>query len=181
MTISKHIAVFAFPYGTHAAPILHLVRMLANSNPSVRFSFFTTAKSKISLFSGQDPGNIRAYEISDGLPAGFVSTGEVEKLVEYFLKAAPESFKNGVEAAEADAGEKVSGLLTDAFLWFSGEMAAAMGVPWVAFWTAGSVSISVHLYNDLIRSMYKKNGMHIYIYFDILFFNFFFQRSYFRP
>ncbi|KAM7509590.1 hypothetical protein LguiA_020043 [Lonicera macranthoides] len=49
--------------------------------------------------TGQDSGNIRAYEISDSLPEGFSSTGEVDKLAEYFLNAAPESFKNGVEAA----------------------------------------------------------------------------------
>ncbi|KAM7519322.1 hypothetical protein LguiB_018284 [Lonicera macranthoides] len=75
----------------------------------------------------QDFGNIRAYKISDYLLEGFISTGELDKLAEYFLKAAQESYKNGVEAAETKAATR--------------EMAATMGVPWVAFWMAGPVSI----------------------------------------
>lgn len=161
---STHIAVFAFPFGTHAAPLLHLVRRLATSAPSVSFSFFSTSKSNASIFSsGQYSGNIRAYDVADGSPEGHVFSGGKEEPVEFFLKVAPESFKKAVKVAEADAGE-VGGLLTDAFLWFSGKMAAAMGVPWVAFWTAGPSSLSVHMHTDLIRNICMKNGKQVKVH-----------------
>ncbi|KAM7472809.1 hypothetical protein LguiA_010992 [Lonicera macranthoides] len=157
---STHIAVFAFPFGTHAAPLLHLVRRLATSAPSVRFSFFSTSKSNASIFSsGQYSSNVRAYDVADGSPEGHIYSGGKEEPVEFFLKAAPESFKKAVKVAEADAGEKVGGLLTDAFLWFSGEMAAAMGVPWVAFWAGGPSSLSVHVHTEFIRNICMKNDM----------------------
>ncbi|KAF8044400.1 hypothetical protein BT93_A2404 [Corymbia citriodora subsp. variegata] len=56
-----------------------------------------------------------------------------------------------MEEAVAKSGRRVSCLVTDAFFWFGSDMAAEMELPWVAFWTAGPASLSVHLYTDHIR------------------------------
>ncbi|GKA47626.1 kaempferol 3-O-beta-D-galactosyltransferase-like protein [Tanacetum coccineum] len=56
-----------------------------------------------------------------------------------------------LRVAEEDIGLKVSCLVVDAFLWFSGDMADEMNIPWVALWPAGAASLSAHFYTDLIR------------------------------
>ncbi|KAK2984320.1 hypothetical protein RJ640_000474 [Escallonia rubra] len=133
-TISSHIAVMTFPFSSHPSALLNLVRRLAASAPTVRFSFLSTAKSNQAIFSGQQYENIKPYDVSDGLPEGYVFAGNVHEPVEAFMKAIPGNFKAGMQEAEAEAGVKVGCLLTDAFLAFGGEMAEAMGVPWIAFW-----------------------------------------------
>ncbi|KAI3841023.1 hypothetical protein MKX03_018254 [Papaver bracteatum] len=44
------VLVMAFPYGTHAIPLLNLVRRLAIQAPTLTFSFFSTSKSNQSVF-----------------------------------------------------------------------------------------------------------------------------------
>ncbi|KAK3040323.1 hypothetical protein RJ639_029377 [Escallonia herrerae] len=151
-TISSHIAVMTFPFSSHPSALLNLVRRLAASAPTVRFSFLSTAKSNQDIFSGQQYDNIRPYDVSDGLPEGFIFAGNVHEPVEAFMNVIPGNFKAGMQEAEAEAGVKVGCLLTDAFLAFGGEMAEAMGVPWIAFWIGGPCSLSVHLHTDPIRS-----------------------------
>ncbi|KAJ4834763.1 hypothetical protein Tsubulata_020002 [Turnera subulata] len=152
-----HVAVMAFPFGTHAAPMLAVTRRLATYCPTTIFSFFNTSESNISVFSTADEHklvapNVKAYELADGVPEGYAFTGKPQERIELFMKAAPRSFREAMEAAVSDAGGKaVSCLVTDAFFWFAAEMAEEMGVAWLPFWTAGVCSLSAHFYTDYIR------------------------------
>ncbi|XP_059637158.1 anthocyanidin 3-O-galactosyltransferase F3GT1-like [Cornus florida] len=149
---NQHVAVLAFPFATHAGLLLGLVRRLADAGPNVTFSFFSTTKSNQPLFSMPTvPDNIIPYDVSDGVPEGYVFSGKPQEDIELFLKVAPQNFRRGVEAAEADTGRRISCLLADGFLWFAAEMAEDMGVSWVPLWTSGACSLSVHVYTDLIR------------------------------
>uniref|UniRef100_A0A5B7BAS6 Glycosyltransferase n=1 Tax=Davidia involucrata TaxID=16924 RepID=A0A5B7BAS6_DAVIN len=156
MTTTRHIGVLAFPFGTHAAPLLTLVRRLAAAAPDLRFSFFSTEKSNASIFWRRNGDrffdNIKPYNVWDGLPEGYVFSGNVIELVEFWLKATPDNVKKGIAEAVAHTGVRISCLLTDAFLWFAGGLADEMGIPWVQFWTSGAFSLSVHMYTDVIRS-----------------------------
>ncbi|KAA8522774.1 hypothetical protein F0562_009197 [Nyssa sinensis] len=153
---TRHIAVLAFPFGTHAAPLFTLVRRLAAAAPDLRFSFFGTAKSNATIFSKPEGGrsfdDIKSYNVWDGLPEGYVFSGNMLELAEFFLKATPDNFNKGIAEAVADTGARISCLLTDAFLWFAGDLAKEMDIPWIPFWTAGVCSLSVHMYTDVIRS-----------------------------
>ncbi|XP_010549820.1 PREDICTED: UDP-glycosyltransferase 78D2-like [Tarenaya hassleriana] len=147
-----HVAVLAFPFGTHAPPLLSVTRCLAAAAPAARFSFFGTAQSNSASVGGDGlPANLRTYDVSDGVPEGYVFTGKPQEAIELFLTAAPESFRRGMGTAEAEVGRRVTCLVTDAFYWFAAEMAAEMEAVWVAFWTAGPCSLSAHLCTDLIR------------------------------
>nr|AHX74047.1 flavonoid 3-O-glucocyltransferase 2 [Ipomoea batatas] len=119
-----HIAVLAFPFTTHAAPLLSLVEQLSAALPSARFSFFNNHDSNSTLFGGRNPaaGKVKAYDVWDGTVAG-------EALVthEEFIMAMPGNYQTAI----AERG----------------------GVPWISFWTAGACSISAHLYTDFVRSL----------------------------
>lgn len=149
----SHVALLAFPFGTHAAPLFSLARALsAASPPGVAYSFFTSAKSAASL--SPSPHNLRIFEVSDGHKEGHVATSEEdpEEEVGIFMRETPGNFKEAMEAAvEERGGVRITCVISDAFLWFAGEMADEMGVPWVALWTGGPCSLSAHMYTDLLR------------------------------
>ncbi|XP_030469083.1 anthocyanidin 3-O-glucosyltransferase UFGT-like [Syzygium oleosum] len=149
---SPHVAVLAFPFSTHAAPLLAVIRRLATATPDTLYSFFSTADSIASIFSASnDLPNVRAYDVGDGVPEGYVRVGKPQEDIELFLRAAPANFRKGMEEAVAKTGRRVSCLVTDAFFWFCADMAAEMELPWVAFWTAGPASLSAHLYTEHLR------------------------------
>ncbi|KAH7859880.1 hypothetical protein Vadar_006646 [Vaccinium darrowii] len=153
-----HVAVLAFPFGTHATPLLTLVRRLSATAPNLKFSFLNTPASNRKIFSKIKPDdyqNINPYDVDDGVPEGHVFSGHPLEAVELFLGLMPENFKNGLEEAVEKTGVQITCLLTDAFYWFAADMAAEMGVPWVAFWTASPCAISVHMYTDVILSTLK--------------------------
>ncbi|XP_058113795.1 anthocyanidin 3-O-glucosyltransferase 7-like [Magnolia sinica] len=149
-----HVAIFAFPFGTHAAPLLSLSRRLAANAANASFSFFSTPKSNGSLssiFAASAPlPNLKIYDVSDGVPEGYVPLGKPQEDIELFLKATPGNFKEALETVVKEMGE-VTCVLTDSFLWFSGDMAEESGVPWVTFWTSGACSIAAHFYTELFR------------------------------
>ncbi|KAL3535342.1 hypothetical protein ACH5RR_003803 [Cinchona calisaya] len=155
----RHVAVLAFPFASHAGLLLGLIKRLAKAAPNVSFSFFSTAKSNSSLFSstkrdddnGENSNNIKAYDVPDGVPDGYVFGGRPTEDIDLFLKVAPENFKTALEAAERDVGKRVGCIVADAFLWFSGEIAEENGVCWVPVWTSAAGSLSVHFYTELIR------------------------------
>ncbi|KAJ7955755.1 UDP-glycosyltransferase [Quillaja saponaria] len=151
-----HVAVLAFPFGTHAAPLLSLVHRIAAAAPHVTFSFFSTPQSNDSLFSRQTENNkgfnnIIPYDVADGLPKGYVPSGNPVEPVALFLKSMTENFKKAIDIAMAESGKKITCFLTDAFYWFAGEMAAVMNVKWVPLWTAAPYSLLVHVDTDIIR------------------------------
>lgn len=149
---SPHVAVLAFPFSTHAAPLLAVIRRLATATPDTLYSFYSTAKSIASIFSASNNlPNVIGYDVGDGVPEGYVWVGKPQEDIELFLRAAPANFRKGMEEAVAKTGRRVTCLVTDAFFWFAADMAAKMELPWVAFWTAGPASLSVHLYTEHIR------------------------------
>ncbi|KAL6340501.1 hypothetical protein AAG906_006166 [Vitis piasezkii] len=155
--MGKHIGVLAFPFASHPLTLLGLVRRLASAAPDAKFSFFSTANSNSFLFSARSPGgvlgNLKPYDVPDGVPVGHVLSGNPAEGDGLFLKEAPANFKRAMEVAVAETGRKISCLVTDALLWFAADMAEEMGVPWVPFWTAGLSALSAHLHTDVIRQM----------------------------
>nr|DAD42527.1 TPA_asm: hypothetical protein HUJ06_000757 [Nelumbo nucifera] len=148
----------AFPFGTHASPLLNITRRLAAVAPEATFSFFSTAESNRSVFPSSGDAlallllhNVKAYDISDGIPDGYHFTGRPQESIELFLEATPGNFKEGFERAVAETGKNITCMLSDAFLWFAADMADELGVPWVPFWASTLSSLSTHFYTDLIR------------------------------
>ncbi|KAK1435557.1 hypothetical protein QVD17_01323 [Tagetes erecta] len=150
-TMEKHVAVYTFPYSSHPHLLLTLTRRLASAAPTVVFSFFNIEKSNRVLFSNLSCSNILRYDVSDGIPEGYVFQGKPQEDVNLFLAVAEEELRRGVRVAERDTGLRISCLVVDAFFWFCGEMAEEMNIPWVAFWTAGTCSLAAHVYTDQIR------------------------------
>ncbi|GMH18464.1 hypothetical protein Nepgr_020305 [Nepenthes gracilis] len=153
---ASHVAFFAFPFSTHAAPLLHITRHLAASAPTTLFSFFNTTKSSSSIFSVSREGetndtNIRRCDVWDGVPEGYVFKGKPQEDIELFMTSAPEAFRKAVAVTEAETGRRVSCMVSDGFLWFVGQMAEEAAVPWVVFWTSGEHSLYIHINTDLIR------------------------------
>ncbi|KAK3013267.1 hypothetical protein RJ639_009588 [Escallonia herrerae] len=155
----QHVAVLAFPFATHAGLLLGLARRLAAAAPTVTFSFFSTARSNLSLFSVPSPENIKPCCVSDGITEGHVFSGKPQEDIDLFLKVAPEELGRCLRVAERDTGRKITCVVADAFLWFSGELAELMHVPWVPLWTSAASSLSIHFYTDLIRKTVGLEGL----------------------
>nr|UTB66778.1 UFGT [Dimocarpus longan] len=157
-----HVAVLAFPFSTHAAPLLSIISRLAFSAPNTHFSFFSTAESNNSLLSTHKHyflPNVKAYNVSNGVPDNYVLLGKPQEDIELFMKAAPENLRKAVAKAAVETRRKVSCLVTDSFLWFAAEMAEEMQVPFVPCWLSGSSSLSTHFYTDVIREKMGLEGI----------------------
>ncbi|GAB2238759.1 hypothetical protein Droror1_Dr00024672 [Drosera rotundifolia] len=151
----RHMAAFSFPWASHAAPLLLLVRHLAAASPDVLFTFFGTKDTNNNIFKeGASPlPNILPHVVDDGVPEGHVFSSHHWEPTRLFLKAAMEgSFKKGMEEAEAAAGVEISCVIADAFIWFYGDIAAENGATWVAFWTAAAATLSTHFHTDVLRA-----------------------------
>ncbi|KAM7278262.1 hypothetical protein ACFE04_005396 [Oxalis oulophora] len=159
---NRHVAVLAFPFSTHAAPLLTITHRLAVASPTTHFSFFNTSKSNTTILSStlyDKLPNLNVHDVWDGVPEGYVFVGKHQEDIELFMNAAVGSFREGIQAAEAETGRKVSCLVTDGFFWFGAEMAEEMqGVDWLPFWTGGPNSLSIHVYTDLIRTIVGVGG-----------------------
>lgn len=164
---SKHIAVLAFPFGTHASPLLSITRQLSDAFPGAMFSFISTKQSNDSTF----PKDVKLIEevkpfscVRDGLPEGYVFKGNPHEPVEYFLKAVPENFKEAINSVVAETGKKIDCLITDAFYWFGADIADELNVPWVALWTSSPRAIFVHVETDVIRQHIQIDGKDLYTF-----------------
>ncbi|KAI3423792.1 Glycosyltransferase, partial [Psidium guajava] len=161
----KHVAVFAFPFATHAPALLRLVRRIAAASPATMFSFLSSEKSNLACFPGGRRGdggmcpNLVAYDVWDGAPEGYVPSGRnpVEP-VEIFLRAVPGNMESVLCEAERERGCKITCLLTDAFYWFAADMARERSVPWVPVWTAGPSALIAHMETDSIRQIFGNSG-----------------------
>ncbi|KAL1065752.1 hypothetical protein V6Z11_D12G017800 [Gossypium hirsutum] len=101
-SLKEHVAILAFPFGSHDLTILRLACRLARAAPNVQFSFLATAKSNDSIFSTfklDVPNNIRAYNVEDGVPANDVFSGNPVERLDLFLKATPANFQKGLDVA----------------------------------------------------------------------------------
>ncbi|XP_004507822.1 flavonoid 3-O-glucosyltransferase [Cicer arietinum] len=153
-----HVAILAFPFGTHASPLLSLVRKIAGEVPKVTFSFFTTTASNATLFSPNNDclPNIKHYNVDDGLPEGYVPSGHPLEPIFLFIKAMPENFKSVMDEAVAETGKDITCLVTDAFYWFAADLAQQINAKWVPLWTAGPHALLTHIYTDLLRHACKQ-------------------------
>lgn len=159
---SKHIAVLAFPFGTHAAPLLSIIRQLSAAVPGTMFSFLSTEQANSSTFPKDGKlDNVRPFNVWDGLPEGYSFKGNPHEPVEYFIKALPGNFRKAIDALVAETGKRIDCLITDAFYWFGGDIADELNVPWVALWTAGPRALLVHVQTDVIRQHVGINGKDI--------------------
>ncbi|KAM7252695.1 hypothetical protein ACFE04_008204 [Oxalis oulophora] len=155
----KHIAALAFPFGTHASPLLSLVRRISLSLPDAKFSFFSTEPSNNKLLNGiEESSSIKHYNVDDGLPDDFVFKGNPQEPVEYFLKSALVIFKQAMEDVEMQTRHKITCLITDSFFWFAADIAEEMNVPWIALWTSGPYAIFLHIETEEIREQMGIDG-----------------------
>ncbi|MBA0835842.1 hypothetical protein Goarm_008096 [Gossypium armourianum] len=157
----KHVAVLAFPFGSHDLTILGLACKLARAAPNVQFSFFTIPKSnhsKFSTFKFDVPNNIRTYDVEDGVPVNHVFSGNPVERLDLFLKATPGNFQKGLDAAVMETGRKVNCLVTDMFLTFAADMAEDMKATWIPLCVSIPHNLSAHVYTDLIRRLFSHVG-----------------------
>ena len=160
---SKHIAVLAFPFGTHSGPLLSLTRQLSNAFPGAMFSFLSTEQSNNSTFPKDEKlDNVKPFNVWNGLPEGYSFKGNPHEPVEYFLKAVPENFREAIDALVAETGKPIDCLITDAFYWFGADIADELNVPWVVLWTASPRAIFIHAETDVIRQHVGIDGKDIY-------------------
>lgn len=159
------VAVLNFPFASHPSSLLKFIRTISAVSPDVKFTFFSTLKINSSLFSGSNTkglDNIKPYNIPDGLPEGYVPRpGPPLEQIGFFLKKAPQTFEMALKEVEAETGHKFGCLISDAFLWFSGDIAEKLRVPWVTTWS-GPRPLLVHLETDLIREKVGAPGKFIY-------------------
>ncbi|EEF42341.1 anthocyanidin 3-O-glucosyltransferase 7 [Ricinus communis] len=160
-TIDHHIVVFAFPFGSHVAPLFSIIHKLAICSPTTHFSFFCIPvcnKSILSSYKHNMQQNIKIHDLWDGVPDGYKFIGKPQEDIELFMNAAPESFRKSIDTVVAETSKEINCLVSDAFFWFAAEMAEEMKVPWIAYWVGSPVSISAHYYTDLIRQTYGVEG-----------------------
>ncbi|XVE98726.1 hypothetical protein REPUB_Repub03eG0132900 [Reevesia pubescens] len=157
---SKHIAVLAFPFGTHAGPLLSIIRQLSAASPGAMFSFLTTEQSSNSIFAKdrEKLDTIKPFNVWNGLPEGYSFKGNPHEPVDYFLKAVPGNFRDAIDQLVAETGKRIDCLITDAFYWFGADIAEELNVPWVALWTSSPRAIFIHVETDLIRQHLGING-----------------------
>ncbi|XVE71783.1 hypothetical protein DITRI_Ditri10aG0179400 [Diplodiscus trichospermus] len=155
---SQHIAVLAFPFGTHSAPLLKLIRLLSDALPDAMFSFLSTEQSNASNFPKDEKlEKVKPFNVRNGLPEGYSFKGNPHEPVIYFIKALPGNFRDGIDAVVGETGKPIDCLLTDAFYWFGADIADELNVPWVSLWTAGPRPIVVHADTDVIRQQVDIN------------------------
>ncbi|XP_061359992.1 kaempferol 3-O-beta-D-galactosyltransferase-like isoform X2 [Gastrolobium bilobum] len=149
---NKHVAIIAFPFGSHLMPLLNLVLKLARAAPNCSFSFIGTGKSNAILFpKPYIPNNIKAYSVSDGIPDGHVLGSRPTEKLNLFLKTGPENLHKGIELAVAETKQRVTCIISDAFVTSSLVVAQTLNVPWVPVWLPMSCSLSLYFYIDLLR------------------------------
>ncbi|XVF47732.1 hypothetical protein PTKIN_Ptkin03bG0134500 [Pterospermum kingtungense] len=149
---SKHIAVLAFPFGTHASPLLTITRQLSDAFPGAIFSFLSTKTSNNSTFPKDEKlEKVKPFSVRDGLPEGYSFKGNPHEPVEYFVNAVPGNFRDALNSLVAETGKPIDCLMTDAFYWFGADIADEMNVPWVALWTSSPRAIFVHVDAHFIR------------------------------
>ncbi|XP_050211278.1 flavonol 3-O-glucosyltransferase F3GT2-like, partial [Mercurialis annua] len=161
--MKRHVVVMAFPFGSHPLSLFNLLKKLAISSPGTQFSFLNTKISNDSLFLASQvnnlPRNVKPYNVTDGsVLDNHVCSEHPEDMVELFMKATPDNFRVGLEKAVAETG-RVSCLITDAFLLFGGEIAENLNIPWIPVWLPVPISLSVHIYTDIIRHYYYNDDI----------------------
>ncbi|KAK9931137.1 hypothetical protein M0R45_018432 [Rubus argutus] len=150
-TSPQNVAVLVFPFTSHPSSLLQFVRSISAAAPDMKFTFFSLSRSNSSLFSGSGNrgfDNIKPYNVWDGFPEG---SGNPLEQIELFFDRAACTFEKAIEEVEAETGHKFGCLISDAFLWFSSDIAKKMHIPWVTYWIGEQRSLLVHIETDIIR------------------------------
>ncbi|PRQ36589.1 putative flavonol 3-O-glucosyltransferase [Rosa chinensis] len=155
-TSPQNVAVLVFPFTSHPAALLRLLRSISTVCPDMQFTFFNISRSNSSLFSGSGNkgcANIKPYNVWDGLPDGYIplSGNPLREHLELFIDNAPRIFERAIKEVEAETGHKFGCLISDALFWFAGDIAEKMHVAWVTSWIGEIRSLFVHIETDLIR------------------------------
>ncbi|KAF8668663.1 hypothetical protein HU200_051842 [Digitaria exilis] len=158
MESPPHVAVVAFPFGSHIPHLFAVARALASAAPSATFSFLSTADSLARLPSAAVvPANLRFVE----MPSGRGCEGDGEKTplwrrIEMFVEAAEAGgLRQALETARvAVGGATVTCVVGDALM----SMAAEAGVPWVAVWTSSPCLLLAYLRGDALREDIGDHG-----------------------
>ncbi|KAF8664169.1 hypothetical protein HU200_054917 [Digitaria exilis] len=158
MESPPHVAVVAFPFGSHVPHLFAVARALASAAPSATFSFLSTAASLARLPSAAVvPANLRFVE----MPSGRGCEGDEEKAplwrrIEMFVDAAEAGgLRQALETARvAVGGATVTCVVGDALM----SMAAEAGVPWVAVWTSSPCLLLAYLSGDALREDIGDHG-----------------------
>ncbi|WCJ39230.1 Anthocyanidin 3-O-glucosyltransferase [Euphorbia peplus] len=144
MSISrKHVAVLAFPFGSHPRSMFTLLLTMATSAPDITFSFFNTQQSNHSLLQSASrlnfPSNIKTYNIEDGVPLGYHYSDHQHEPIDLFLKAAGEILTRRIQNVSDETGIKFTCIVTDSF--FSQFVAEIVeekmnNIPWIPVWVS---------------------------------------------
>ncbi|GAB4838919.1 hypothetical protein Ancab_028451 [Ancistrocladus abbreviatus] len=163
-TVRRHVAVCAFPFGSHSLPLLCLVQRIAATAPDIRFTFFNTQVSNAKLFSATNGQaapvhNIVPHTVHDGVPEGYVLSDPLGEAISLFLSSGEENFKKSMVEAEEEVGVEISCLVTDSFLWFCQKIAEEKGAAWIPLWAGGNAVLSAYLHADTFMSMVGDKGI----------------------
>ncbi|WCJ18200.1 UDP-Glycosyltransferase superfamily protein [Euphorbia peplus] len=124
---------------------------MSTATPQILFSFFNTKYSNDSLLSDLHvPSNIKIYNVQDD----YFNGNPPEKSIGLFLNGAPEILTKRIEMLVEETGSKITCIISDAFLMFSGEIADKFDASWIALMTSSPLSLSAHLYTPIIREKY---------------------------
>ncbi|PHT71075.1 Anthocyanidin 3-O-glucosyltransferase [Capsicum annuum] len=128
-----HIALFAFPFSSYPTCLLNVMQKLSSFLPSnTLFSYFNTPQSNTLTFSkSSKSNNVKVYDVWDGVKEGN-DTPFGHEAIELFIQSTPANFEKSMKEAEEERGVKFSCIFSDAFLWFSCELAEKIDVPWIA-------------------------------------------------
>lgn len=80
------------------------------------------------------------------------------KEITFFFKLVIKKLQKGIDLAVADTKERVTCIISDAFLAPSFLVAQQLNVPWIPVWVSLSCSISAHFYTDFIRENIAENN-----------------------
>ncbi|XP_057737751.1 anthocyanidin 3-O-glucosyltransferase 7-like [Arachis stenosperma] len=149
-----HVAVFAFPFGSHPLPLFNLVLKLSHAAPNLSFSFISTQSSTHTLISKSPHNNINFISYDAHAPPRDQSL----EMVNLFLQqATPQNLQKPIDMAVQQTNHRVTCIIADAFVLPSFLVAQNLSVPWIPVWAPLSSSLSAHFYTDIIRHNYNNS------------------------
>nr|QGH83701.1 UDP-glucose:flavonoid 3-O-glucosyltransferase [Muscari armeniacum] len=137
-----HIAVVAFPMGSHVHTLFTIAKALALAAPAATVSFITSASSVAS----PPPSPIANLRLVPALEVS--SAGTPGEQLSKFVRAMPGNLRAGLEeAVSREDGLRVSCIVSDGMMPELGEVAREMGAVWVVDGCAPVMAVSLlHAY-----------------------------------
>ncbi|RYR35754.1 hypothetical protein Ahy_A10g050871 isoform A [Arachis hypogaea] len=105
-----HVAVFAFPFGSHPLPLFNLVLKLSHAAPNLSFSFISTQSSTQTLISKSPHNNINFISYNAHAPPPHQSL----EMVNLFLQqATPQNLQKPIDMAVQQTNHRVTCIIAD--------------------------------------------------------------------